>query len=116
MKPTMDQVKDIFIRAERLRMTALCLDIEIDHINNMINMYRKADLMDKKNSWVNGFWPFVELMKIKGCSRREDLYDIAIAQLEEIADSCETKNQRLNKLLQEAESNDYSSETYPTEH
>ena len=116
MKPTMDQVKSIFIQAERLRMTALCLDMEIDHINNMINMYRKADLMDKKNSWVNGFWPFVELMKIRGCSRREDLYDIAIAQLGEIADSCETKNQRLNKLLQEAESNDYSSQTCPTEH
>ena len=116
MNPTMDQVKDVFIRAERLRMTALCLDIEIEHIKHMIGMYRKADLMDKKNSWTNGFWPFVELMKIRGCSEKGDLYNIAIAQLEEIADACETKNQRLNKLLQEAESNDYSSETYPTEH
>jgi len=116
MKPTMNQVKDIFIRAERLRMTALCLDIEIDHIKHMIDMYRKADLMDSNNSWTNGFWPFVELMKIRGWSKKEDLYNIAMVQLEEIADACETKNQRLNILLQEAESNEYSSETYPTEH
>jgi len=115
MKPKMDQVKEIFIRAERLRMSALCLDMEIDHVEKMAAMYRKADLMDKANSWSNGFWPFVELHKIKGCSNREDLYDMALLQLEKVADMCESKNLKLNDLLREVNDAD-SSQVDFTEH
>lgn len=115
MMPSMDQVKDMFIRAERLRMSALCLDMEIDHIKAMSTMYRKTELMDKANSWSNGFWPFVELQKIKGCANREDLYDVAVAQLQQCADMCEIKNRKLEKLLREVNDAD-SSQADPAEH
>jgi hypothetical protein len=115
MDYTMKEIQEVFIRAERLRMSALCLDMEINHIKDMSTMYRKTMLMDTAKSWGNGFWPFVELLKIKGCTSEEDFYAEAHCLLQQCVDMCKTKNEKLDKLLKEMDDAN-PSQADPTEH
>tara|TARA_R100000935_G_scaffold58724_1_gene97301 strand:- start:3272 stop:3592 length:321 start_codon:yes stop_codon:yes gene_type:complete len=103
--------KKLFIESEQLRHTMLCLDTEIAHLRNMTVLYRKMELMDETNSWVNGYGPWQSLMKI----RQLDPETKIKSDIQDLNDSITRKEQMWAQLIREVE-NECSSDTYETKH
>jgi hypothetical protein len=106
-----DLIKQKYSDTERMRMSLRCLELEISHVKTMMVMYRKIELMERSNSWQNGFWGWTQLMGIK----RRNPETQAEVNYQEVAKECNRKHHMLNQLIEESE-HDGSRYSNPTKH